>query len=219
MKQHQFITGLVLSVLILVLAGCIKLVPVQTPEPGQPQAENQPPAAETAVPEPVEVSAKSLAAKILPLLQNKDFLALADTIHPEKGVRFSPYGYVDVEKDLVFTREEVAAFGSNQQVYNWGIYAGSGEDITLSVAEYWERFVSSQPPAQEWEVLLDPARIAGNTIDNFSEAYPDGVFVDYLQPGTETYGYMDWQNLRLGFQKSGDGNLHLIAIIHDEATP
>ena len=36
MKQHQFITGLVLSVLILVLAGCIKLVPVQTPEPSQP---------------------------------------------------------------------------------------------------------------------------------------------------------------------------------------
>ena len=34
-----------------------------------------------------------------------------------------PYGYVDVEKDLVFTREEVATFGSNQQVYNWGIYA------------------------------------------------------------------------------------------------
>jgi hypothetical protein len=169
--------------------------------------------------EPAEPSFEGLAAQILPLLQNQDFAALAPFIHPELGVRISPYGYVNVAKDLVFTREEVAAFGSNQEVYLWGVQAGSGMDINLTVAEYWPEYVTSQTPAQEWGLLLDPTRKASNTIDNFAEVYPDGQYVEYLQPGTEVYGYLDWQSLRLGFQQSGDGAYYLMALIHDEWTP
>lgn len=92
-------------------------------------------------------------------------------------------------------------------------------DINLTIAEYWPEYVTSESPAQEWGLLLDPSRKASNTIDNFAEVYPDGLFVEYLQPGTDTYGYMDWQSLRLGFQQSGDGAYYLSAIIHDEWTP
>ena len=169
--------------------------------------------------EPVEFNFEGLAAKILPLLQRQDFAALAPFIHPELGVRISPYGYVNVATDLVFTREEVAAFGSNQQVYFWGVQAGSGMDIELTIAEYWERYVTSETPSQEWELLLDPTRKASNTIDNFAEVYLDGHYVEYFQPGTEEYGYLDWRSLRLGFQQSGDGAYYLAAIIHDEWTP
>lgn len=169
--------------------------------------------------EPAEPSFEGLAAQILPLLQSQDFAALASFIHPELGVRISPYGYINVDKDLVFTREEVAAFGSNQQVYLWGVQAASGMDINLTIAEYWPKYVSSQMPAQEWGLLLDPSRKASNTIDNFADVYPDGQYVEYLQPGTEVYGYLDWQSLRLGFQQSGDGAYYLMAIIHDEWTP
>jgi len=169
--------------------------------------------------EPVEFSFEALAAEILPLLQSQDFAALAPFIHPELGVRISPYGYVNVETDLVFSREEVAAFGSNQQVYLWGVQAGSGMDITLTVAEYWPEYVTSQTPTQAWALLLDPTRKASNTIDNFAEVYPNGHYVEYFQPGTEEYGYLDWQSLRLGFHQSGDGAYYLMAIIHDEWTP
>jgi len=169
--------------------------------------------------EPVEFNFEGLAAEILPLLQSRDFAALAPFIHPELGVRISPYGYVNVDTDLVFTREEVAAFGSDQQVYLWGVQAGSGMDIELTVSEYWERYVTRETPAQEWGLLLDPSRKASNTIDNFAEVYPDGHYVEYFQPGTEEYGYLDWRSLRLGFQQSGDGAYYLAAIIHDEWTP
>jgi len=169
--------------------------------------------------EPVEFNFEGLAAEILPLLQSRDFASLAPFIHPELGVRISPYGYVNVDTDLVFTREEVAAFGSNQQVYTWGVQAGSGMDIKLTVADYWERYVSSETPAQEWELLLDPTRKASNSIDNFGEVYPDGYYVEYFQPGTEEYGHLDWRSLRLGFQQSGDGAYYLTAIIHNEWTP
>ena len=92
-------------------------------------------------------------------------------------------------------------------------------DINLTVAEYWPEYVTSAAPVQEWGLLLDPSRKASNTIDNFADVYPDGHYVEYLQPGTEAYGYLDWQSLRLGFQQSGDGAYYLSAIIHDEWTP
>lgn len=226
--------------LILTLTGCIAAVPTETAELEQLRQQNQLlsdqlldaqdqlnalstqiAALETSIntPEPMADPLEGLAAQILQLLQRQDFAALASFISPERGVRISPYGYVDVESNLVFTREQVAAFGSNQDVYHWGVQAGSGMDINLTIAEYWPEYVTSESPAQAWGLLLDPSRKASNTIDNFAEVYPDGLFVEYLQPGTDTYGYMDWQSLRLGFQQSGDGAYYLSAIIHDEWTP
>jgi len=169
--------------------------------------------------EPVKDAFKSLTAEILPLLQSQDFAVLATFISPELGTRISPYGYVNVDKDLVFTREQVAAFRSNQGIYRWGVQAGSEMDINLTVAEYRPEYATSQTPAQEWGLLLDPSRKASNTIDYFAEVYPDGHYVEYLQPGTEAYGYLDWQSLRLGFQQSGEDAYYLSAIIRDEWTP
>lgn len=229
-----------LIVFILTLSGCVMAAPSESAELEQLRQQNQLLSDQllaaqdqintlstkvanlenTACPlEPAADTFQGLAAQILPLLQNQDFAALANFVHPELGVRISPYGFVNVDKDLVFTREQVAAFGSNQQVYLWGVQAGSGLDISMTVAEYWPKYVSSQTPAQEWGLLSDPSRKASNTIDNFAEVYPDGKFVEYLQPGTETYGYLDWQSLRLGFQQSGDGAFYLSAIIHDKWTP
>ncbi len=229
-----------LIVFILTLTGCVVATPSENNELEQLRQQNQllsdqllaaqeqNNALSTQIaalqdtsspPEPVEVSFEGLAAGILPLLQSQDYAALAPFIHPELGVRISPYGFVNVDTDLIFTREQVAAFGSNQEIYRWGVQAGSGMDINLTVAEYWPEYVTSAAPVQEWGLLLDPSRKASNTIDNFADVYPDGHYVEYLQPGTEAYGYLDWQSLRLGFQQSGDGAYYLSAIIHDEWTP
>lgn len=229
-----------LIVFALTLSGCVTATPSEKTELEQLRRQNQSltdqllaaqdqintlstqaasPQNTTCPPEPVADTFQGLAATILPLLQSQDFGALAPFIHPDLGVRISPYGYVNLENDLVFTREQVAAFGSNQEIYHWGVQAGSGMDINLTVAEYWLEYVTSETPAQEWGLLLDPSRKASNTIDNFAEVYPNGHYVEYLQPGTEAYGYLDWQSLRLGFQQSGDGAYYLSAIIHDEWTP
>ena len=228
-----------LIVLLLTLTGCVATTPSESSEIEQLRQQNQllsdqllgaqeqnnalstqiAALQNASTPEPVVVSFEGLAGEILPLLQSQDYAALAAFIHPELGVRISPYGYVNVENDQVFTREQVAGFASNQELYHWGVQAGSGMAINLTVAEYWSEYVTASVPAQEWGLLLDPSRKASNTIDNFAEVYPDGHYVEYFQPGTEAYGYLDWQSLRLGFQQSGDGAYYLSAIIHDEWTP
>jgi len=158
-----------LIVFILTLTGCVATTPSESSELEQLRQQNQTLSDQllaaqeqnndlstqiaslesTSCPlEPVKDTFEGLAAEILPLLQRQDFAALAAFIHPELGVRISPYGYVNVDKDLVFTREQVAAFGSDQEIYHWGVQAGSGMDINLTVAEYWPEYVTSQTPAQ-----------------------------------------------------------------------
>ncbi|WP_417900366.1 hypothetical protein ABN702_09015 [Bacillus haimaensis] len=78
---------------------------------------------EMEAPEPVvekELSAEDTALAAVKLLKERDFSALKDLIHPTKGVRFTPYGYIDVEKNLVFSAGEVGALKENQQIYLWG---------------------------------------------------------------------------------------------------
>ena len=181
------------------------------------QLDSTPPEA-TPLPEDPNFVA-GLANEVLRVLQNRDFAALATYMHPQLGVRFSPYGYINPDSDLVFTREEVANFALDETVYTWGTEAGSGLNIDKNVEDYWERFVTSQQPDPEWVVLDDPSQKASNTIDNFAEVYPEAVSLEYYQPGSEQYGFLDWRSLRLGFQRSSDGAMYLIAIIHDEWTP
>ena len=57
---------------------------------------------------------------------------LSGIVHPDKGVRFSPYAFVDVEKDLIFSRTRILNFFKDQIVYNWGVYDGIGTPINLT---------------------------------------------------------------------------------------
>ena len=59
---------------------------------------------------------------VLTAIKNYDLEKLANAIHPDKGVRFSPYGYVDVKNDLVFTADEVKKLANDPKQYHWGYY-------------------------------------------------------------------------------------------------
>ena len=170
-------------------------------------------------PEPQVVNFDGLTSQILPILMRKDYGALIPYVHPKMGLRFSPYGYINVDSDLVFWRDQIANFGADQSIYTWGSYAGSGQEIMLTIEEYWNEFVTPRNPAQDLEVLTDPTQKASNSIDNFYEIYPEGAFTELIQVGTETYGFMDWNSLRFGYLQDDNGAWYLVALIHDEWTP
>ena len=169
-------------------------------------------------PAPIAMTVEETATRILGLLVSKDYPALAEYVLDDDTIRFSPYGYIDVDRDLEFTRHELAAFGDNETVYVWGQQAGSGMDIAMNVDEYWERYVISTQLPQRWELLQDPSLKASNSIDNAGEVYPYTDFIEFFKPGTEVYGYMDWSSVKLALLDRGDG-IYLLGIIHDEWTP
>ncbi len=157
------------------------------------------------------------ALQAIELIQNKDWEGLAAMVHPEAGVRFTAYPYIELEKDLVFTAEQVAGFGTDSTKHNWGHYDGSGDPIQLTFGEYYERFIYDADFANAPLIGRDRIIGTGNAIDNVQEAYPNGRFVEFYFPGTEMHDGIDWRSLKLVFEQQGD-TWYLVGVIHGEWT-
>ncbi len=152
------------------------------------------------------------------LLKSKDMNKLSQYIHPTKGLRFTPYFYVDVQNDLVLTAEEISEVMQNTDVVQWGFYNGSGEPIDLTFSDYYDRFVYDQDFANPQIIGNNVAIGGGNTIDNISEAYPDGYFIEFhfSQINPEFEG-IDWESLRLVFEQY-NSTWYLVGVIHGQWT-
>ena len=163
-----------------------------------------------------EAAVAPLADQAITALKNQDMAALAKFIHPDLGLRFSPYANIS-QNDLVFTSEQVEGLLADSTVYQWGIYDGSGEPIQLIFSDYFSKFVYNGDFASAGQVSFDHPLGSGNTIDNSRDFYSGGVIVEYYLPGSAANGYMDWQSLRLVFTQQ-DGNWYLAGVIHAQWT-
>ncbi len=174
---------------------------------------------------PPSADLRSAAGEVVAALDQRDFARLAGLVHPEKGVRFSPYAHVDPAHQVVLTPEDLRAVARGDRLERvWGRYDGSGRPIRLSFREYVDRFVDDAPYAASGEVALDTRQGAGTMADDAREAYPGGRIVEYHVPGTDRRsGGMDWKSLRLVFEKwtgsaGGEGRWYLVGVIHDQWT-
>lgn len=166
---------------------------------------------------PEQALVAPLAEQAIQALRDRDLGTLAAMTDTERGLRFSPYTYVQ-EDHQVFQPEQLIDLLNDPTPYTWGSYDGTGEPIQMTFADYFQRFVYSKDFAAAKAVSFDQRLSSGNTIDNSREFYPDAVVVEYYLPGTDPqYGGMDWQSLRLVFQPVAD-QWRLVGIIHDEWT-
>ena len=165
------------------------------------------------------------AAQAILALKGKDLQILAGWVHPDQGVRFSPYTYVRAApgsaggQDLVFTAAQVRGLWSDPTVYNWGTAAGSGEPIELTFRDYYEQYVYDVDFARPDVLGLGETVGTGNTINNIGEVYPEAIPVEYHFEGFDPqYAGMDWRSLRLVLEEAA-GTWYLVGIVHDEWTP
>jgi hypothetical protein len=144
--------------------------------------------------------------------------SLAAYVHPEMGLRFSPYAFVQ-DSDMVFSVDQIPGLFADPMSYLWGAYDGSGDPIKLTFVEYYGQFVYDQD-------FANPERIAfnerlggsGGTINNIEEFYPGSVMVEFHFSGfNPEYAGMDWRSLRLVFMQH-EGEWFLVGIVHDEWT-
>lgn len=167
--------------------------------------------------EETEKEIRRLGTEILAAFRNRDMQKLSVYIHPDKGVRFSPYTYVETEKDVVISREEIKTLFDSDKAIVWGFYDGSGDPIELTFAEYIDRFVYDQDFLETGEAIYDQKTDRGNTINNVFEVYEDCHVLEYYFEGTPEYDGMDWRSLKLVFEEK-DGNWYLVGVVHDEWT-
>lgn len=169
---------------------------------------------------PPDTNAYKTSQEVLKTLKRKDMEQLSAYVNPQKGVRFSPYLHVELDTDRKYTKEEIKTALNDTTVKYWGIYDGSGEPISLTFAQYFDKFIYSGNFLASTEISISATELRswGTIIDNDFEVYPDATIVQYHLPGIiPEYGGMDWQSLRLVFEKEGK-IWYLVGIVHDQWT-
>lgn len=166
---------------------------------------------------PEMLNALKAATEVLAAIKDRDYESLAEYIHPDKGVVFSPDAFVDFHEDPVFTTDQIRRFGSDDFIYNWGYDDQSEWPVRMSVQEYFDRYVYDKDYLSGSQIGINHIIRSGNCPDNAAEAFPDGIFVDYHDEGTEFYEGLDWSSLKI-VMETYDDTYKAVAIIHSDYT-
>jgi hypothetical protein len=161
--------------------------------------------------------ARQAAQEIVSALKARDLGVIADHAHPERGVLFSPYAYIDRASNQVWSAQELRGWSRDTRIRVWGTEDGTGFPIKLTPAGYFERYVFPVDFTIGAMVSVDDDQARGNSVNNASEVFPDGVRIEFYRPPSEGEGGIDWRALRLVFVPV-DGEPRLVAIIHDQWT-
>lgn len=163
---------------------------------------------------------KDLSKSVLTAFKNKDYTALASLMHPDEGVRFSPYGYIDTLHDKIIKAEWIVkqAGSKKQEKILWGEFDGTGDPINQTLDEYMKEFVYDVDFLNPEKLTVNQFIGAGNSPNNLAAIYPGLDFTESWFSGFDKrYDGMDWRSLRLVFRLK-DGKYYLVAVVHDEWT-
>jgi len=163
-----------------------------------------------------EFDLQQIAQQVIEAFKAKDGKKLAAFVHPVKGVRFSPYAYVDVNQDRLFSPAQIVTFWNDNNTYLWGYADGTGDPINMTSGQYCDRYVLDRDFLQPSAINVNNDQASGNTTNNAAAAYPAGSRVElYIKASRSDES--NWSALRLVFEKEG-GMRFLVAVIHDEWT-
>jgi hypothetical protein len=196
-------------------AAPVVVVPPSPPAPPAPEAPEapEPRAGREGIPDDFA----RVADEVVGALRARDMGTVSGRVHPTRGVRLSPYAYVD-STDVVLDKDEVTTEWKAGRVRVWGSFDGSGDPIQLTFRDYVARFVYDVDFATAQVVAFDREVGVGNTTSNIAEAYPDAHFVEYHFPGFDPqYDGMDWRSLRIVLVREA-GVVHLVGLVHAEWT-
>ena len=151
-----------------------------------------------------------LSSQVVAALKAKDMNKLSTFVHPAKGVRFSPFGYIG-DDDLVFKSAALKSLLKSKKVYRWGTYDESEEPIRMTFAKYYRQFVYDYDFAKPDKINYNLKQNNGIMINNIGEFYPKGVEVEYFFEGTDERMY---GSLRLVYERQGS-KWFLVGIVRD----
>lgn len=156
------------------------------------------------------------ANEILADLQAEDFASVASYVSTSEGLTFCPYsgGCID-NGGVTFTKAQLPLFMNDPAEYLWGYEDGSGFEIRLTPAEYYEEYLleANYSAKERYGRTIQPT-----THEFIHQIYPEATIVEYYFPGTDQYDGMDWQSLNMVFEKNSNGDWILVAIVNDRWT-
>jgi hypothetical protein len=211
-------TRVLAAILVLVLAAaCGSRSPAGAGPAVTATATATPTAAASPTGVATETTLRARAADAVSALRDKDFAKLAAAAHPDKGVRFSPYAFVNLQRDVVLPAATLGQGFAHRQRYLWGHTDGQGLPMDWMLEEYYTRHLWNKDYSKAPTVVLDKRTGMGNATDNSAQAYPGARIVEYHQPSTDPNTTLDWGSLRLVFEERAGAWL-LVGVISDRWT-
>lgn len=159
---------------------------------------------------------KKLNEAIIQSLKDKNYKSFAEYIHPEKGVRFSMYAFVNPEQDKKLSKADFEKYQPSKTIFTWGAMDGTGDLYKATINDYLGKWVYSKDFATG-QVSLNEFQGSGNSLNNLKKIYPNADFAENFIKGSEANSGMDWKCLRLVFEKF-NGKYYLVAVINDQWT-
>lgn len=152
------------------------------------------------------------------LISEYDFDGLANMVHPIYGIRFTPYTFVYIDKNLVFYKDEIKNFENDEDVHIWGVYDGIGDDIELKPLDYFKKFVYDEDFADAEQISYNEIISETGWIENQFGMYHNSIIVEYYFSGfNPDFVGMDWTSLRIVFQKH-ENEWYITGVIHNQWT-
>jgi hypothetical protein len=162
-------------------------------------------------------SVRDAADAALGAFQAKDAERLTSLVHPEKGVRFSPSAFVNVDQDVVLSRDQIKDFWKDSTSYRWGYAEGTGDPIMMTPAAYAERYILDRDFSNATSVNVNDDQATGTTYNNAADIYPAAMRIEYyIDPAVkDPQRVNEWAAIRLVLENV-QGCWLLIGVIHDE---
>jgi hypothetical protein len=160
----------------------------------------------------------ALTKDILAAFKNKQYDSLSLFIHPDEGLLFSPYGYVDTANNVVVKAETMKTWVDKKKQVKifWGWFDANEEEIRMTMNEYVKRFVYDVDFLKPDSIKVDELIAGEHVLNQLRDFFPGCHFVEsHFNGFEEKQEGMDWRNLRLVFKKK-DGTYYLVGVIHDE---
>jgi hypothetical protein len=164
-----------------------------------------------------------ISKEVLKLIKSADFIGLSGYVHKSKGLTFctSDQEYEGGPDTTRFSKRNVKNFMTIKRRYVWGLYDGSGSEIKFTPKEYYKKFIYDI----DYEKIADvvfigdanskrPKKININLVYIFS-LYPNATIAHYFYRGSLEYGYSDYKQLTLVFERI-ERNWFLTGILHGE---
>lgn len=156
--------------------------------------------------------------EILKAIKKGDYNKFASFIHPEYGIRFSPYAYIDTLAQQVLSSNQFLQISKQKKSINWNT-SWEIEPEYLTIDQYFKKFVYDVDFLNAELKSINEYHSQGTDLNNIEEIYPKADVVEFFFSGfEEKYGGHDFRGLRLVF-KFYNTKPFLIALVHDEWTP
>ncbi len=149
--------------------------------------------------------------KVLSALHDTNFQALTVNIQPHGGLRFSPYGHIDLFSDQKLNSQNLLRAADARTRLSWGSYPDGSATIVLSPQDYLRQFVYTADFLNADSTAIIQGIPHDDKEQSIGNLYDGADCITYIKKGEGGQ-----HRLRLFFAPEGD-QYYLLGLMHEVA--